>query len=286
MAKMIKTRTLEENMVARLREIAKEATEEDRKTVADLIQRAVSEKHDSAIYKLTPPVCAIKLKGLPNAKEVFNANPPEGVIINLGDWEFERMRGGFFLQSGVYYIEHMNGKMKDKTRGADPRNFIIKMPLKELLSDRVLPEWKEYKDYYNLEIEIRNYITAGSAAASDERFKLIGRWADTKRTIDIHNLGVKRRFINVPALYRSRSRKGILAPHAVLKESRSNEVERAFLTVFDFTAWRRPRRNTRARRNLRLPCGSLSPTRRRCRPKASSRNRRWSSHKRRPCSIP
>jgi hypothetical protein len=140
-------------------------------------------------------------RGLSNAKEVFNGKPPEGVEMDLGDWEFEEMAGGFFLQSGVYCLIHKNGETKDKTRGADPRNFILKMPLKELMLDKVLPEWRGLPDpkkpsRYNLDIEIKNYVTAGSAAASDERFKLIGRWSETTRTIDIHNLGTKRGLIS------------------------------------------------------------------------------------------
>jgi hypothetical protein len=88
-----------------------------------------------------------------------------------------------------------------KTRGADPRNFILKMPLKDLMLEKVLPEWRNGPregpgSAYTLEIRITNYITAGAAAASDERFKLIGRWCDTKRTIDVHNLGVKRGLID------------------------------------------------------------------------------------------
>ena len=85
--------------------------------------------------------------------------------------------------------------------------FILKMPLKDLMLGRVLPEWKRVADYYNLDIEIRNYVTAGSAAASDQRFELIGRWSDVKRTIDVHNLGVKRKMIaEFPEFYFSSPR--------------------------------------------------------------------------------
>jgi hypothetical protein len=138
--------------------------------------------------------------------------------MDLGDWEFERMSGGFFLQSGVYCLVHKSGKTKDKTRGADPRNFILRMPLKDLMLERVLPEWRNEPrpgphSAYNLDIEIRNYITAGAAAASDERFKLIGRWCDTKRTIDVHNLGVKRELIGeYPQFYFSAAAvKGVIS---------------------------------------------------------------------------
>jgi hypothetical protein len=43
-----------------------------------------------------------------------------------------------------------------------------------------------------------------TASWSDERFKLIGRWCDTKRTIDVHNVGVKRKLIaEFPEFYYS-----------------------------------------------------------------------------------
>jgi hypothetical protein len=53
--------------------------------------------------------------------------------------------------------------------------YEMRRPLKDLMIGRVLPEWKRVADYYSLDIEIRNYVTAGSAAASDQRFELIGR---------------------------------------------------------------------------------------------------------------
>ena len=62
-------------------------------------------------------------------------------IGNSSEWR------GFFLQAGVYTIMHKSGKTKDRTRGADPRNFILKMPLKDLMlnkesrSDEGLPPY-------------------------------------------------------------------------------------------------------------------------------------------------
>lgn len=162
------------------------------------------------------------LKGLSRVKEVFNGEPPKGVQIDLGDWEMERMGGGFFLQSGVYHIAHKNGKSKDKTRGADPRRFILKMELKDLMINLVLPEWKRNINHlekpYHLDIEIRHYMTAGAAVASRERFKLIGRWSDTKRAIDIHLVGVKRQGFNLGRLYYTGNKiSGPLDPKVVRK---------------------------------------------------------------------
>jgi hypothetical protein len=138
---------------------------------ARLVEAALIDPFSVVCFMTDGIVTTRELKGLARAKEVFEGEPPAGTIMNLGDWEFEKMAGGFFLQSGVYCLVHRSGKTKDKTRGADPRNFILKMPLKDLMLNKVLPEWKRVDDYYSLDIEIRNYITAGAAAASDDRFK-------------------------------------------------------------------------------------------------------------------
>jgi hypothetical protein len=55
-------------------------------------------------------VATRELKGLERAKEVFEGDTPEGAQINLGDWEYEQMAGGFFLQSGVYHLAHKSGE--------------------------------------------------------------------------------------------------------------------------------------------------------------------------------
>jgi hypothetical protein len=38
-------------------------------------------------------------------------------------------------------------------------------------------------------------MTAGGACASRDRFKLIGRWCDVRRKVNIHDIGVKRKFM-------------------------------------------------------------------------------------------
>jgi hypothetical protein len=171
---------------------------------ARLLDAALLDPFSIVTFMTDGIVSTRELKGLPNVKEVSekygepgDPAPAPGVIINLGDWEFERMEGGFFLQSGVYCIIHKSGKTKDKTRGANPMNFVIKKPLKDLMINDVLPEWRrtiddDDKNYYRLNIEINTYVTAGSACVSDERFKLIGRWSKPSRWVDIHNTGTKR----------------------------------------------------------------------------------------------
>jgi hypothetical protein len=165
---------------------------------ARLLDAALLDPYAIVTFMTDGIVSTRELKGLMNAKEIFEGEPPEGTIINLGDWEFERMAGGFFLQSGVYCIVHKSGKTKDRTRAANPMEFIIKKPLKELMLNEVLPEWRRVLNgddedgAYRLEIKLRTYITAGAACASDDRFKLIGRWAEISRWVDIHNTGTKR----------------------------------------------------------------------------------------------
>jgi hypothetical protein len=57
---------------------------------------------------------------------LINGKPKdEGERTNLGDWEFERMKGGAYLQAGVYYIEYENGKIKDRTRGGDRKKIVL-----------------------------------------------------------------------------------------------------------------------------------------------------------------
>jgi hypothetical protein len=168
---------------------------------ARLLEAALLDPYAIVCFMTDGIVSTRELKGLPRAKEVFNGEPPEGTVINLGDWEFEHMGGGFFLQSGVYHIFHKNGEPKDRTRGSNPMNFVFKKPLRDLLLNDVLPEWRRVlnddEDTYKLEIELRNYVTAGAACASEERFKLIGRWANIKRTVDIHNVGASASLISV-----------------------------------------------------------------------------------------
>jgi hypothetical protein len=116
----------------------------------------------------------------------------------------ERLRELFRYDAETGFLYWLNPQAtKDRTRGADPRNFILKMPLKELMINRVLPEWiklaaslgYEERSDYRLDIEMRNYMTAGAACASRDRFKLIGRWCDVKRKVNIHDIGTKRAFM-------------------------------------------------------------------------------------------
>jgi hypothetical protein len=109
---------------------------------ARLLEAALLDPYAIVCFMTDGIVSTRELKGLPRAKEVFEGEPPEGTIISSGDWEFERMAGGFFLQSGVYHIQHKSGEPKDRTRGSNPMNFVFKKPLRDLLLNDVLPEWK------------------------------------------------------------------------------------------------------------------------------------------------
>jgi hypothetical protein len=156
---------------------------------ARLLGAALLDPYSIVTFMTDGIVSTRELKGLVNAKEVSekygkpgDPAPAPGVIINLGDWEFEQMAGGFFLQSGVYCLIHRSGETKDKTRGANPLNFVIKKPLKDLMLNDVLPEWRRVLDENDensgdgkhvLEIKYNSYVTAGAACVSEERFKLL-----------------------------------------------------------------------------------------------------------------
>jgi hypothetical protein len=47
----------------------------------------------------------------------------------------------------------------------------------------------------SIELVLRTFMTAGSAAASWDRFDLIGRWANVPKRMRVHTPGPKRRLI-------------------------------------------------------------------------------------------
>jgi len=175
---------------------------------AQLLWAALTNPYAVVSFMTDGIISSEKLGTLPNEKEVFEAGPAEGTIVNLGDWECLKLAGGYFLQSGVYSIHHVSGKPKDRTRGTDPHKFLLKMNLSELFERKIYPAWAAPFDLgnpYHLEIPMRTFITAGAAVASKDRFRLIGRWSEIRRRIDIHTFGVKRDFmpLELPELYLS-----------------------------------------------------------------------------------
>jgi DNA polymerase type B, organellar and viral len=115
----------------------------------------------------------------------------------LGDWEFNRSGGGFFVQSGIYTLFDRDGKPKSpKTRGIDMRNLITKHDTEQILMELVLPLWsKPFDKTPGIDLPYREFITIGSAVSGEERYKLRGRWADRNRMIDVHTISAKRRLI-------------------------------------------------------------------------------------------
>ncbi len=115
----------------------------------------------------------------------------------LGDWEFNRSGGGFFVQSGIYALFDRDGKPKSlKTRGIDMRNLITRHDTEQILMELVLPLWsKPFDKTPGIDLPYREYITIGSAVSGEERYKLRGRWADRNRMIDVHTISTKRRLI-------------------------------------------------------------------------------------------
>jgi hypothetical protein len=177
---------------------------------AALLRAALLAPYDIVAF-MTDGITSLEpLKGLERVKEVIDGKPKNpDTIIDLGDWEYERMKGGGFLQSGVYYLEHYSGEMKDRTRGANKQNLLYVKDFKELFLNEVIPAWETF-DFdagdtrLSLLMRVRTFVTAGAACASLKRFRLLGRWAEVERWQDIHTLGVKRMLPAERLLYYSR----------------------------------------------------------------------------------
>lgn len=127
--------------------------------------------------------------------------------VQLGDWEFEEVKDGFYLMSGIYsYIKEVtqkDGTVKEETlnrsRGFNPHKISLGKDLMQFFLDDVLPVWekpwsKTDGKYVEPKItyELGRYITLGNACASQSRFKLIGRWAKAPRELSLHKPGPKR----------------------------------------------------------------------------------------------
>ena len=56
---------------------------------------------------------------------------------------------------------------------------------------KVLPAWRD-PTRPCVEFLQKEYVTAGSAVASRNRFRIIGRWGMKPRSLDVHGVGLKR----------------------------------------------------------------------------------------------
>ena len=126
----------------------------------------------------------------------------------LGQWEAKRVKPGtpsVFLQSGLYTYRTEHEKLPTvKTRGMK-RNYQTQ---EEWLLQRVPVEWSKPADPNDpktwpvLDVEQKEFVTAGSAVSGRKRFEVIGRWAKRPRTINVHIPGLKRRLNALrPELY-------------------------------------------------------------------------------------
>jgi hypothetical protein len=165
-----------------------------------LMLAALNDPHAIVMFATDGIVSTRELKGLERVRDT-----DAGEKAALGDWEMNRLGGGMYLQSGLYVNFKPDGEAKDvKTRGVNSANvaFGKQKGMRAFLESRVLPQWRKVLDTEtadaapSLTIPLRTYITAGGAIASRVRFRLIGRWAETERAIDIHTIGVKRDFMD------------------------------------------------------------------------------------------
>ena len=126
----------------------------------------------------------------------------------LGQWEAKRVAPGtpsVFLQSGLYTYRTEDEKLPTvKTRGMK-RNYETQ---EEWLLQRVPVEWgkpadpNDPKTWPVLDVEQKEFVTAGSAVSGRKRFEVIGRWAKRLRRINVHVPGLKRRLNALrPELY-------------------------------------------------------------------------------------
>jgi hypothetical protein len=176
---------------------------------ARLIRLAIRDPHAIVSFMTDGIVSTRKLH---NEASVLDANIKlEGSAnIELGDWEWKTVEGGFFLMSGLYALLEKDGTAKTtKTRGFNPHNFILGKSVLEFFTVDVLNTWKapilfgksknpnRTASFNNRKLiyPIRHYVTAGEACASRERFKLIGRWCNVWRSFNVLEPGTKRVFI-------------------------------------------------------------------------------------------
>jgi hypothetical protein len=126
----------------------------------------------------------------------------------MGQWEHKRVLPGtpaVFLLSGVYtYRTEGDENATYKARGMK-QNFET---LERLLLKAVTAAWAKPCDPANANDEMvvsfdqREFVSAGSAVAGRERFKLIGRWTVKPRKNNVHVPGHKRQLNGLkPELY-------------------------------------------------------------------------------------
>jgi len=124
-----------------------------------------------------------ELKGLPNVLA-------DGEPKLLGAWELKIESGLITVQSGFY-----STPSKTMTRGVCAANLRGASDKREWMLSSIIPLWQREWDGVApvLEQPYTNYVTAGSASASEDRWNLCGWWLDGVRNIDVHNPGrVKR----------------------------------------------------------------------------------------------
>ena len=157
----------------------------------------------------------------------------ENEAVDLGDWEYGRVDRALLAMSGVYFLDKReidnNGeivyKPVTKLRGASQSHYANRIKIHEWIIEKILAEWRRPSEQDMPPILIgpyKKYITIGAALASAERWKIAGRWScepiegeateDTQqrrvafRVINIHDIGGKRRHIQIPKnLYSSLS---------------------------------------------------------------------------------
>lgn len=165
-----------------------------------LLLAALHAPFDICMFATDGILSTAELKGLPRVIELNDKGEPvdSSKKVGLGDWEFNRLKGGGFLQSGVYFLIQFNGKVKERSRGTRSSSFANGWNMQTFFEEKVLPGWRREWDIENLpeaDLRFKQYITVGNAIASQERYGIMGRWGMVDKRVSIHKLGLKRRLL-------------------------------------------------------------------------------------------
>jgi hypothetical protein len=117
----------------------------------------------------------------------------------LGQWELKHIEAGtpsVFLQSGVYTYHTKEDELRAtvKARGFKTTEEILLKDVPAAWRLTVDIDPNDERTFPKVEFLQREFMSAGTAVASRERFLSIGRWAENKpRTVRVHIPGLKRR---------------------------------------------------------------------------------------------
>lgn len=153
--------------------------------------------------------------GIVSTRELIGVRR-SGENIELGDWELYDGDGGLFIQAGVYHYGKVkigkDGKRRiepvTKLRGATAKNYTDdERGAGAWLIENTLARWRAPFSTSGSTLGVsepyKKYITAGTALASPDRWRLAGRWTPKRghpnaahRIINVSDPGGKRELLD------------------------------------------------------------------------------------------